>query len=73
MCIRDRGEDVKTELQSYVTSRAEFLGNYEEFAGAKAQAEQARVVASGDSVILVMANEGMDYAAVDEAIEAAFA
>ena len=71
--VSGKGEDVKTELQSYVTSRAEFLGNYEEFAGAKAQAEQARVVASGDYVILVMANEGMDYAAVDEAIEAAFA
>lgn len=33
--VSGKGEDVKTELQSYVTSRAEFLGNYEEFAGAK--------------------------------------
>ena len=71
--VSGKGEDVKAELESYVSSRAEFLGNYEEFAGAKAQAEQARVVASGDYVILVMANEGMDYAAVDEAIKAAFA
>lgn len=71
--VSGKGEDVKAELESYVSSRAEFLGNYEEFAGAKAQAEQARVVASGDYVILVMANEGMDYTAVDEAIKAAFA
>ncbi len=71
--VSGKGEDVKAELQSYAATRAEFLGNYEEFAGAKAQAEQARVEASGDYVILVMANEGVDYAAVDEAIKAAFA
>ena len=68
-----KGEDVKTELESYASSRAEFLGNYEEFAGAKAQAEQTRVESSGDYVILVMANEGADYAAVDTAIDGAFA
>ena len=71
--VSGKGEDVKVELESYAATRAEFLGNYEEFAGAKAQAEQARVEASGDYVILVMANAGADYAAVDEAIKAAFA
>ena len=71
--VSGKGEEVKAELEDYAKRYTEFLGNYEEFAAAQAQAEQTRVSASGDYVILAMANEGADYAAVDEAIKAAFA
>lgn len=63
--------DVKTELETYRAKNADFLSNYPEFATAKTQAENGRVVAKGDVVVLVIAADGVDYSAVDSAIETA--
>ncbi|MEG1447169.1 MAG: DUF4358 domain-containing protein [Ruthenibacterium sp.] len=61
-------DTVKAQLEAYCKSTAAFLANYPEFAAAQKQAEQGRVVAKGDYLVLAIAGEGTDYAAVDTAI-----
>jgi pectin methylesterase-like acyl-CoA thioesterase len=61
-------ENIKTALETYIEKQTSTLNNYAEFAEALAQAKEARVVASGDVVILALAAEGVDYATVDAAI-----
>ncbi len=62
------GENIKTALETYIQKQTSSLDNYAEFAEALAQAKEARIVASGDVVILAIAGEGVDYSAVDTAI-----
>lgn len=62
---------VKSELQTYCTTNADFLSNYPEFAQAQTQAENGRVEAKGNTVVLVIAAADIDYATVDSAIAAA--
>lgn len=64
-------DTVKAQLEAYCKSTAAFLANYPEFAAAQKQAEQGRVVAKGNYLVLAIAGEGTDYAAVDTAIEGA--
>lgn len=64
---------VKAELEAY---RDTLAGNdlYAEFADKVAKAQDARVVAQGNYVIMVISGvNGPDYAAIDSAIEAALA
>lgn len=61
----------KAELTDYCARNADLLSNYPEFATAQQQAENGRVVAKGNVVVLAIAGPDVDYAAVDSAIEAA--
>ncbi|MEF9969017.1 MAG: DUF4358 domain-containing protein [Ruthenibacterium sp.] len=61
-------DTVKAQFETYCKNTAAFLANYPEFAAAQKQAEQGRVVAKGNYLVLAIAGEGTDYAAVDTAI-----
>lgn len=72
---------VKADLEAYRESLIETSANYTEFAGEKIKAENGRVTAKGDYVVLAivgdadkMLSDGPDavYTAVDKAIDEAF-
>ncbi len=63
--------DVQAELEAYKMVNADFLSLYPEFASAQTQAENGRIVAKADVVVLAIAGPNADYAAVDTAIEEA--
>lgn len=69
--VSGKATDVKTELEAFCASNADFLSNYPEFATAQEQAKNGRVVVKGDVVVLAIAGPDADYAAVDAAIETA--
>ena len=61
---------VKTELEAYKETASSNL--YAEFADKVAKAQDARIVVSGDFVVMVIAGvNGPDYADIDAAIESA--
>lgn len=63
---------VKTELEAYKETASSNL--YAEFADKVAKAQDARIVVSGDFVVMVIAGvNGPDYADIDAAIESALA
>ena len=63
---------VKTELEAYKESASSNL--YAEFADKVAKAQDARIVVSGDFVVMVIAGiNGPDYADIDAAIDSALA
>lgn len=63
---------VKTELEAYKETASSNL--YAEFADKVAKAQDARIVMSGDFVVMVIAGvNGPDYADIDAAIESALA
>ena len=63
---------VKTELEAYKETASSNL--YAEFADKVAKAQDARIVASGDFVVMVISGiNGPDYADIDAAIESALA
>ena len=63
---------VKTELEAYKETASSNL--YAEFADKVAKAQDARIVVSGDFVVIVIAGvNGPDYADIDAAIESALA
>ena len=64
-------DTVKAQLETYKQGQAAFLANYPEFAAAQKQAEQGRIVVKGDYLVLAIAGEGIDYTAVDKAIDEA--
>lgn len=63
---------VKTELEAYKETASSNL--YAEFADKVAKAQDARIVVSGDFVVMVISGiNGPDYADIDAAIESALA
>lgn len=63
---------VKTELEAYKESASSNL--YAEFADKVAKAQDARIVVSGDFVVMVISGiNGPDYADIDAAIDSALA
>lgn len=63
---------VKTELEAYKEAASSNL--YAEFADKVAKAQDARIVVSGDFVVMVISGiNGPDYADIDAAIESALA
>ncbi len=64
-----KAADVKAELEAYKVTNADFLSLYPEFETAQAQAENGRIVAKADVVVLAIAGPDADYAAIDTAIE----
>lgn len=63
---------VKTELEDYKESASSNL--YAEFADKVAKAQDARIVVSGDFVVMVISGiNGPDYADIDAAIDSALA
>lgn len=68
-----KSDAVVEKLTAYRDNTANFLGNYPEFADATAAAKEGRVTAKGNYVVFAIAAAGLDYAAVDAAIETALA
>lgn len=65
-------DTVKTELEAYKETASSNL--YAEFADKVAKAQDARIVVSGDFVVMVISGiNGPDYADIDAAIESALA
>ena len=63
---------VKTELEAYKETASSNL--YAEFADKVAKAQDARIVVSGDFIVMVISGiNGPDYADIDAAIESALA
>lgn len=63
---------VKTELEAYKETASSNL--YAEFADKVAKAQEARIVVSGDFVVMVISGiNGPDYADIDATIESALA
>lgn len=68
LCKEGTVESVKEELEAYRQTMTSSL--YLEFADKIQQAKDARIVVSGNYVLMVMAGvSGPDYAKIDEAIE----
>lgn len=69
--VEGKGAEVKTELEAYKTSISTG-GLYAEFADMETMAKDARIVAKGDYLVLVVANtQGADYAEIDKALDEA--
>ena len=69
--VEGKGGDVKTEMEAYKSSISTG-GLYAEFADKEAAAKDARIVAEGDYVVMVVANtNGADYSAIDTALDEA--
>lgn len=69
--VEGKGGDVKTEMEAYKSSISTG-GLYAEFADKEAAAKDARIVAKGDYVVMVVANtNGADYSAIDTALDEA--
>ena len=62
--------DVEAELQTYKESLSA-NDMYAEFADKMAQAKDARIVTNGNYVAIVIASIGVDYGAIDTALETA--
>lgn len=70
LCKDGKADTVKNSLEEYRKSMTSTL--YLEFAAKVEQAEKARIVSSGNYVVMVIAGvNGPDYSAVDEAIRGA--
>lgn len=66
-----KADEVKTELNAYKSSISTG-GLYKEFANMEAMAKDARIVAKGDYLVMVVANtQGADYAEIDKALDEA--
>lgn len=62
--------DVEAELQAYKDSLSA-NNMYAEFADKLAQGQEARIVTNGNYVAIVIASIGVDYSAIDTALETA--
>lgn len=65
-----KAADVEAELQAYKESLSA-NNMYAEFADKLAQGQNARIVTNGDYVAIVIASVGVDYNAIDTALETA--
>ena len=69
--VEGKGDAVKAEMETYKTSISTG-GLYAEFADKEAMAADARIVAKGDYLVMVVANtEGADYTEIDTALDEA--
>lgn len=67
-----KAEDVKAALENYKNGILAVSENYKtDFPEAYEQVSAGRIVVKGDYVVLAIAAAGVDYAAVDSAIESA--
>ncbi len=66
-----KAAEVKTELEAYKASISTG-GLYAEFADMETMAKDARIVAKGDYLVMVVANtQGADYGEIDKALDEA--
>lgn len=65
-----KAADVEAELQAYKDSLSA-NNMYAEFADKLAQGQEARIVTNGNYVAIVIASIGVDYSAIDTALETA--
>lgn len=69
--VPGKADTVKSEMETYKTSISTG-GLYTEFAAKEAAAKEARIVAKGDYVVMVIANtKGADYTEIDKALDEA--
>ncbi len=69
--VEGKAAEVKTEMEAYKTSISTG-GMYAEFANKEEMAKDARIVAKGDYVVMVVANtKGASYADIDKALDEA--